>query len=121
MAVAACTVVFGIMLGLVAFQAKIAADQARLDRIDKDTAAAQADYARLRLQVVQLEAPQNVIDAAKKSGMVTPTTVDYVTPSVADVVAADTAAGRGTGQNDSAPTPSADDWAKLKPIVGGAP
>ena len=117
-AVLICLVVFGVMLGLVAFQAKIAADQSRLDRIEKDTAAAQAQYERLRLDVVQLESPQNVIASAQSRGMVVPTSVAYVAPSAADVVAVDSASGRASADPAHPPT-SGDDWSRIKPIVGG--
>jgi hypothetical protein len=53
-----CLVVFGIMFGLVAFQAKIAADQLRLDRVETGASDAQATYERLRLAVAQLESPR---------------------------------------------------------------
>jgi hypothetical protein len=116
-----CVVIFGVMLGLVAFQAKIAADQLRLDKLDKETATAQATYERLRLQVVQLESPANVIAAAKARGMVVPTTIQYVSPSVADVESVDVSSGRVSPSVSTPIAPSGDDWAALKPVVGGSP
>ena len=88
-----CVLVFGIMFGLVAFQAKIAADQLRLDRVQRQMSEAQATYERLRLSVAQLESPQTVIAAAENKGMVVPDKVTYVTPSMSDVLAV--GAGRG--------------------------
>ena len=119
-AVAASVVVFGVMLGLVAFQAKIAADQARLDRVERDLNGAQATYERLRLAVAQLESPQTVISAAKDKGMVVPDHVTYVTPSVADVLAVALAQGRSAAEpHVAASGDQTSGWAAIKPLVGG--
>jgi hypothetical protein len=116
-----CVVIFGVMLGLVAFQAKIAADQLRLDKLDKETATAQATYERLRLRVVQLESPANVIAAATARGMVVPKSIQYVSPSVADVESVEAASGRVSPSASTPEAASGDDWAALKPVVGGSP
>jgi hypothetical protein len=117
-----CLLTFGIMFGLVAFQAKIAADQLRLDRVEQQRSEAQATYERLRLAVAQLESPQTVIAAAEAKGMVVPDKVTYVTPSMADVLAVALAEGRSPAPpagSKSGDTSSG--WAAVKPIVGGTP
>jgi cell division protein FtsL len=117
-----CLAVFGIMFGLVAFQAKIAADQQRLDHVEQQMSDAQATYERLRLAVAQLESPQTVIAAAEAKGMVVPDKVTYVTPSLADVLAVALAEGRSAAP--AAGTTTADTtsgWAAVKPIVGATP
>jgi cell division protein FtsL len=117
-----CLALFGVMFGLVAFQAKIAADQQRLDDVEQQMSDAQATYERLRLAVAQLESPQTVISAAESKGMVVPEKVTYVTPSMADVLAVALAEGRVTAP--AAAAPSADTtsgWAAVKPIVGATP
>jgi cell division protein FtsL len=117
-----CLAVFGVMFGLVAFQAKIAADQQRLDHVEQQMSDAQATYERLRLAVAQLESPQTVISAAEGKGMVVPEKVTYVTPSLADVLAVALAEGRSAAT--AAGTPTADTtsgWAAVKPIVGATP
>jgi hypothetical protein len=122
LAAVVCLGIFGIMFGLVSFQAKIAADQQRLDHVDQQMSDAQATYERLRLAVAQLESPQTVISAAEGKGMVVPDKVSYVTPSLADVLAVALAEGRTTAP--PAGTPAADStsgWAAVKPIVGGTP
>ena len=117
-----CVLVFGVMFGLVAFQAKIAADQLRLDRVETEMSQAQATYERLRLSVAQLESPETVISAAEGKGMVVPDKVDYITPSVADVLAVALAAGRSPAPAGGAATgDEATGWAAVKPIVGGTP
>ena len=92
------------MFGLVAFQAKIAADQQRLDRVEQEMSDAQATYERLRLAVAQLESPQTVISAAEDKGMVVPDKVTYVTPSMADVLAVALAEGRSPAPAERATT-----------------
>jgi cell division protein FtsL len=117
-----CVVVFGVMLGLVAFQAKIAADQQRLDHIDQETSNAQTEYERLRVIIAQLEAPQAVISAAKEKGMVLPDSVTYVTPLMNDVLGVALAEGRAPASTSD---PAADDstsaWQAVKPYVGASP
>ena len=117
-----CLSIFGIMFGLVAFQAKIAADQQRLDRVERDMGNAQANYERLRLAVAQLEAPDAVISTAEAKGMVVPKKVTYVTPSMADVLAVALAEGRSSAPAAGATSPdTTSGWAAVKPIVGGTP
>jgi cell division protein FtsL len=121
-AVLACVVVFGVMLGLVAFQAKIAADQLRLDRVDQETNRAQIEYERLRVIVAQLESPQAVVSAAEAKGMVVPDKVTYVTPSVGDVLAVATAEGRAPASDSTGTAQDATSaWEAVKPYVGGTP
>ncbi len=121
-ALVVCVVVFGVMLGLVAFQAKIAADQQRLDRVDQETSNAQTEYERLRVIVAQLESPQAVISAAKDKGMDVPDSVTYITPSANDVVGVALAEGRAT--SETTPDPGDDStsaWEAVKPYVGATP
>jgi cell division protein FtsL len=117
-----CIIVFGVMLGLVAFQAKIAADQQRLDHIDQQTSNAQTEYERLRVIVAQLESPQAVISAAEAKGMVVPDNVTYITPSVNDVLGVATAEGRAPGPTTSgAGDDTTSAWEAVKPYVGATP
>ena len=122
LAAAICLGIFGIMFGLVAFQAKIAADQQRLDRVEQDMSNAQATYERLRLAVAQLESPDAVISTAEAKGMVVPEKVTYVTPSMADVLAVALAEGRTAASPAGGTTAdTTSGWAAVKPIVGGTP
>ena len=115
------TFVFTLMLGLVAFQAKIAQGQMKLDRTERDLREAETRYAQLRLQVAQLEAPTGVIEEAKRLGLVRPAPKDvtYLKAS-SDVVGPVRAAG---GAEEGGPTGAADaaDWASLKPLLQAAP
>ena len=110
------------MFGLVAFQAKIAADQLRLDHVNAQMRDAQATYERLRLAVAQLESPQTVIAAAEAKGMVVPDKVTYLTPSLEDVLAVALAEGRSPAPvADPTSGDNASGWAAVKPLVGGTP
>jgi cell division protein FtsL len=111
--------VFAVMLGLTAFQTKIAQDQGRVDRLERETRLVQLQFEKLRLEVARLQAPEHIVAEAKARGMVTPDQVTYVVPSP-EAVAAVTAAGAAAspGGRDGSATSS---WAALKPIVEGAP
>src|SRR5262245_16870054 len=124
LAVVLVTAMFGVMLGLVAFQTKIAQEQLQLDRLERQAREEQLRYDRLRGEVAALEAPARIVEAAHQQGMVEPAEIHYVrTPpeAVAAVAAASgqapsssvTASGGGSGD------PAA--WGLVKPLVEGAP
>lgn len=113
---------FVLMLGLVAFQAKIAQDQMTLDRTDRQLQDAETRYSQLRLQVAQLEAPTRVIEEAKRLGLVRPAPeqVNYLTASAAAV--GEVAGAMGSDdQAGPAGTADAADWSSLKPLLQAAP
>jgi len=116
------TSVFLLMLGLVAFQAKIAQDQMKLDRTDRQLQDAETRYSQLRLQVAQLEAPTRVIDEAKRLGLVRPAPeqVKYLTASSG--VVGEVAGSMGS-EDTTGPSGTADaaDWSSLKPLLQAAP
>jgi cell division protein FtsL len=115
------TFVFTLMLGLVAFQARIAQGQMKLDRTERDLREAETRYAQLRLQVAQLEAPTRVIEEAEHLGLVRPAPKDvtYLRAS-SDVVGPVLAAG-GAEEDGPAGTADATDWASLKPLLQASP
>jgi Tfp pilus assembly protein PilV len=121
LAALACVLLFGIALGLAAFQTKIAADQLRLDRIERQTTQAQARYERLRLAVAQFESPAVVVGAAKAKGMQTPAQVTYVSPSAADVEAVAATAAPASGAAAGTTADSVTGWSSMKPLVSDAP
>jgi cell division protein FtsL len=121
-AAVAVTAVFGLMLGLVAFQAKIAQDQLRIDRMEQDLRAAEDRFQQLRLQVAELQAPGRVVAEAEGLGLVRPDPdkIQYLAPppeAVTDVLAA-----QGTPVPEG-PTgdANASDWSALKPLLRGGP
>lgn len=115
--VAAITVVFGLLFGLVFFQTLLVQNQSRLDQLNSQIRAEQAQYQSLRLQVAQLEAPSRIVDAATtKLGMVSPPGTGYLTPSATDAAAtASTAAAASAAGTD--PGSGGSDWPTVKPFL----
>jgi cell division protein FtsL len=114
--------VFALMLGLVAFQAKIAQDQLNLDHADRDLQQAEATYSQLRLQVASLEAPDRVIAEAKKLGLVRPAPTDMTYLTAPPAIVGEVLAAGGIPQ-DPGPSGTADaqDWSAMKPLLRGGP
>ncbi len=121
-AVLGVTAVFALMLGLVAFQAKIAQDQLRLDRMERDLDEAGDQFQQLRLKVAQLEAPERVVAEARRLGLVRPgpDQVTYLSPGPA-VVAEVAAAGGVLADTGPSGTANAEDWSSMKPLLRAAP
>jgi cell division protein FtsL len=115
---AACTALFAVMLGLVAFQMRIAQGQGRLDRLERDIRAEELRYDRLRLEVARLQSPEQVVAAAKALGMVEPDAITYVVPPADVVAAADAAVG---GAPPGAAPVGGSPWGAVKPVLGAAP
>jgi hypothetical protein len=111
--------VFGIMVGLTAFQARIAKDQMQLDQLTSATRAAQQRYERLRVIAAQYQSPSFILTEATKLGLKPPdvTSVQYVSPTVADVTEAVIAAGGGDVSPVAAVGVTRPDWSNLKPVV----
>jgi cell division protein FtsL len=82
---AACAGLFAI----VALRVLLAQGQVEVDRLEASIKAAQATQQDLRLTVAQLEAPAQIVAAARQRlGMVTPLTVAYLSPPPAATAAA---------------------------------
>ena len=74
---AACAGLFAI----VALRVLLAQGQVEIDRLEGSIAVAQATQQDLRLAVAELEAPSQIVAAARQRlGMVTPLTVAYLNP-----------------------------------------
>lgn len=88
-AVAVCGITFLVMLALTVFQARIAAEQMRLEQLDRAIAEEQAISTRLRLQVALAQTPESAAAKARAEGLSLPKDgIElYVTPSLQDVVA----------------------------------
>jgi cytoskeletal protein RodZ len=85
------------VFGIVWLHVMLAQNQFRLDRVNSRVATLQDHYERDRLQVDQLESPQRIVQEAEgKLGMVVPSTVIYLSPSVPPASAT-------TGPPDSSP------------------
>ncbi len=88
-AVVVCAVTFLVMLGLTVFQARIAADQMRIEQVDRQIRDAKADYTRLRLMVAEAQTPVAAAERARANGLIPPPKgiEAYVTPSIEQVIA----------------------------------
>ena len=73
--------VFAGLFAIVAVRVVLAQGQAEIDRLTESIEAQQAVGQDLRLTVAELEAPAQIVAAARQRlGMVTPVTVTYLTP-----------------------------------------
>jgi cell division protein FtsB len=96
LAIGSLLLVFGLLFGIVALQAVIAAGQQRLDRMDVAVGQAKQDRQRLELVVAELEAPRTIVAAARdRLGMVTPEDITYLTPTGGAAIEAQRAADVG--------------------------
>ena len=69
------------LFAIVALRVLLAQGQVEVDRLETSIEQAQAVQQDLRLTVAQLEAPAQIVAAARQRlGMVTPVTVTYLTP-----------------------------------------
>ena len=66
---------------LVLVHVELTTNQLRLTSLQTHADQAQRDYEKLRLQVAQLESPARIVATAQQLGMVTPTTIHYLTAS----------------------------------------
>ncbi|HVX17096.1 MAG TPA: hypothetical protein VHA73_03605 [Acidimicrobiales bacterium] len=112
--VAALVFVFGALLASAVFHALLAQGQQRLDHLNSQVSDAQQTYDRQRLEVDRLSAPDRIVSRAEQLGMVTPTTVETITPApgtgaeIADV----------PGDNTPAPADANTGYATVKPYLG---
>ena len=73
--------VFAGLFAIVAVRVMLAQGQAEIDALTKSIDAQQAVSRDLRLTVAELEAPAQIVAAARQRlGMVTPSSVTYLTP-----------------------------------------
>lgn len=73
---------FATLFATVALRVLLAQGQVDIDRLSASVQARQAAGAGLRLQVTELEAPGQIVAAARQRlGMVTPGAVTYLTPA----------------------------------------
>ena len=104
--------VLGAPFALVLVHIELTANQLRLTSLQSRGDQAQQTYEKLQLQVAQLESPARVVATAQQLGMVTPTTIHYLTasPGTVDAHATDAATSGG---------PGVDGWATAKRVDTG--
>lgn len=112
--VVALVLVFGALLASAVFHALLAQGQQRLDHLNSQVSQAQQTYDRLRLDVDRLSAPERIVSKAQQLGMVTPSTVETITPAPgtgADI-------GDVPGGNAPAHADANTGYATVKPYLG---
>jgi cell division protein FtsL len=105
------------LFGVVIAHVLLMQGQFQLEAMQREAAAQQAEYDRLRLQVAELESPGRIVATAQERlGMVAPPKITYLAPS-ADALPtpADRAPAAAPGQRpaDAAAPPSS--WSTVKP------
>jgi hypothetical protein len=122
-------------LALVYFHVILAQRQFAIDHLNSQVAQAQRAYQSERLQVAQLSSPQHIISQAEgQLGMVQPSNVSYLTPSVSTTASAPsstiaalgatgaTGATGGSSLLRASQAPSGDaNWPTIKSQLAGQP
>ncbi len=116
-----CTLAFGFLVGLTAFQAQLAQNQIMVDQVARDLRVEQLKFDHSRLQVAQLQAPDVILAKAKKLNMhpaVATNPLSYI-PSSPEIVTEVLIAASG-GPEAQVPSASSTrpDWAAYKQITG---
>ncbi|MDQ2726472.1 MAG: hypothetical protein M3Y91_01080 [Actinomycetota bacterium] len=120
-----------VAFSLVYLHVVMAQRQFRLDNLSAQVAKQQTTYSQLRLQVAQLESPQQIIATAEgRLGMRQPSTVTYLSPST-PLPAGGAATGSagpnagpsaGSGAKHTVTAPAGDaDWPQVKSQLAGSP
>jgi len=112
---------FGMLIGTVAFQTQIARNQLALDKVEKDVAAARDRYDVLRQQRAELRSPDRLAVQARQLEMGPAGASEFmtITPDVVAAVAA-AASGLPPDVGESAPS-SLDQFGEVKSVTGDVP
>jgi hypothetical protein len=98
----------GTIFGAAAFHVLLVQSQFRLDRLQHEAGAQQQRYEQLRLDVARLAAPERIVAAAQRLGMVVPPDVAYLmapTPTSSEPASASVAG----------------EWTQVKPHLAARP
>ncbi len=112
---------FGLMLGATALQARLAQTQLELDSLDRDLADAKETYDLLRRQRAELLAPERLAAEAKALGMAPGENTEFVSVPpeiVAQVAVAASGVDAEIGIQSATPL---EEFADVKAVAGGAP
>jgi len=111
LAVVAIVVAAVCLFGVVVAHVVLTQNQFRLDQLQQQSAARQAEYDRLRLQVAELESPDRIVaEAQQRLGMVSPTGVTYLAPTLDDEVVV-----AGKGATPEVENQAGASWSTVKP------
>jgi hypothetical protein len=119
--VSACVVVFGLCLGAVAFQTRLAQNQLALDRTERAVKDARERYDILRRQRAELRSPNRLALEAIRLGMVPAENGEFMTVPP-EVVAAVAAAASGLPNPVSETNESSfSQFSEVKSVTGDVP
>jgi hypothetical protein len=116
-----CTLAFGFLIGLTAFQAQLAQNQIMVDQVARDLRAEQLKFDHSRLRVAQLQAPDVILAKAKKLNMhpaAAANPLSYIPSSPEIVTEVLIAASGGPDVQVSSASSTRPDWATYKQITG---
>jgi cell division protein FtsL len=117
-------VAIAVAFGLVYLHVVMAQRQFQLDDLNAKVSAEQAQYQQLRLQVAQLDSPQQIIYTAEgKLGMRQPESVTYLSPPAGSAGSSSGLASQSQpGKGGVIPAPEGDaNWPKIKADLAGTP
>jgi cell division protein FtsL len=117
-------IAIAVSFGLVYLHVVMAQRQFRLDDLNAKVSQEQAQYQQLRLQVAQLDSPQQIIYTAEgKLGMRQPTSVTYLSPPAGSAAGSSGLASQPKpGKGGVIPAPQGDaNWPKIKADLAGSP
>jgi cell division protein FtsL len=114
---------FAIAFALVYLHVLMAQRQFQLDNLNSQLQQQQLTYQKLRLEVAELGAPQNIISTAEgRLGMVQPASVTYLTPSTTIAGTPSTASAPGQYGGGVTQAPQGDaNWPTIKSQLAGSP
>ena len=104
-----------VLVGNVFVHASITQGQFELERLRDSAAEREAVYQRHRLQVAEAEAPERILERARRLGMIEPAKVTYLTPTAKTSSAEP--ASRSTVPDP--PAEAAQSWGRVKPHLDG--
>lgn len=116
-----CVLLFGLLLGAVAFQTKIAQNQLALDKTEREVRDARARYDVLRRQRAELRSPGRLSVEATRLGMAPAENGSFMTISpavVASVMAAASGLPNDVSNNQES---SFDQFGQVKSVSGVVP
>lgn len=115
--IAGVVTVVGVVFAVVIAHVALTQGQFRLAQLQAEADGSQAGYARLRLQVAELESPQRIVAAAQQHlGMVSPASVTYLAPKTSsDLVPIAATRPSSPEETDSGAT----SWSAVKPHLTG--
>jgi hypothetical protein len=117
----ALVAVLGVLLGLAAFQTRLAQDQLELDRLEQGVREERLRFERLRGEEAVLLAPERIVAEGERLGLVTPPAVVYLPPDPAVVAAVAARAGGATAGKSSGVDPAGSTWSGVKAFAEARP